>query len=245
MRFHFRDSRALSLQGALILVTPPHSEYTPVLRQAEMRSPSVTQTTVNPPISNSTVPPSTTTEGPDKESASSLRWIGWLSRPVRLVDCLGARQFITRITLQKFAANVLVALPLSLLGSGKHHPVVDTDFSIPHNFWRAALAVAVIAPIFETLLLQTAPIEIARAIRLPRMVQFLMGAIPFAALHFPMGIKMGIGAGIVGGLFLSHAYLEARNCSVGSAVWITMMIHLIQNLIFMSCLLLAVWAGAL
>ena len=197
------------------------------------------------PISNSTITPSRGTQGPEIMPDSTRCWLGWLVRPVSLAGCRGPWQFIARITIQKFVATVLVAIPLALLGADKHHPVVDTDFSVPDNLWRAVLAVVVIAPIFETLFLQTAPIEIARALRLPRMIQFLLGAIPFAALHFPMGINMGLSAGTVGGLFLSHAYLECRNRSLSSALWITMVIHFIQNFMCMSLLLFAVWAGLL
>jgi hypothetical protein len=198
---------------------------------------------MNAPTPDSDVPPSLGAQEPEIQSTSNRRRLSWLVRPVRFAGCRGPWQFIVRITLQKFVATVLGASPLAFLGANKHHPVVDTDFSVPNNVWRVLLAVIVIAPIFETLFLQTAPIEIARALRMPRIVQFLLGAIPFAALHFPMGIHMGLSAGTVGGFFLSHAYLECRNRSVGCALWITMVIHFVQNFLFMSWLLLVVWSG--
>lgn len=196
---------------------------------------------VNPPLSNPAPPPSPAPQGP--ESKAAFRRCGWLLRPVRLAGCRGPWHFVLRLTIQKWAANLVVAVPLALVGSNGHHPVVDTDFSMPQAVWRAALALVVVAPLLETLFLQAVPIETAKALRLSRMVQFLAGAIPFAAIHFSMGIKVGIVAGTVGGLFLSHAYLEGRARSVWSALWITMVIHFLHNATVMVVLLLAMRDG--
>jgi membrane protease YdiL (CAAX protease family) len=140
---------------------------------------------------------------------------------------------------QNLAANVIFAGPLYFLAPDGHHPAADPDFSMTHDLCRAAIAMVVIAPVFETLFLQAAPIELARALRQSRWIQFLFGVIPFAVLHFPMGIKVGIAAGTVPGMFLSHAYLEGRTCSVWSAFWITMVIHAIHNLICVGILFLS------
>jgi hypothetical protein len=175
-------------------------------------------------------------------SASLNGGLGWLLRPLRIENFRGPWHFILFLTLQNLAANVIVAAPLFFLDPNGHHPAYDLDCSIPHHVLRAALAIALIAPIFETITLQLAPIEIARALRLSHVVQFLLGVIPFAALHFPMGIKVGIAAGMVSGIFLSHAYLEGRTSSLWTACWITMVFHAIHNLICVAGLYFAVWS---
>ena len=177
-------------------------------------------------------------------STSSKRGLDWLLRPIRLHNCRGPWHFILCLTLQNLVANVIAATPLFFLDPNGHHPAADPDFSMTHDLWRAALAMALIAPVFETLTLQLAPIEIARVLRQSRMVQFLVGVIPFAALHFPMGIKVGVAAGIVSGIFLSHAYLEGRSNSLWTACWITMAFHAIHNLICVAVLFFAVWGGS-
>jgi len=178
-------------------------------------------------------------------ASSSSRRLGWLMRPVRLEDCRGSRRFILRLTGQNLAASVVVAIPLGLLGFDDHHPIADADFPLMPQVWRVALAVLWAAPVLETLLLQAAPIEIARALGSSRRVQFLLGVGPFAALHFPMGVNVGIVAGMVAGAFLSHAYLEGRSRSLWSALWITMWTHAAHNLICMAVLLFVAWAGFL
>ena len=178
------------------------------------------------------------------ESASFSRGLGWLLRPLRLKYCRGPWHFILLLSVQNLAANVILAGPLYFLAPDGHHPADDPNFSMTHDLWRAAIAMAVIAPVFETLTLQLAPIEIARALRQPRTVQFLVGVIPFAALHFPMGIKVGIAAGTISGLFLSHAYLEGRTKSLWTACWITMVFHAIHNLFCVAGLYFALWSTA-
>lgn len=166
---------------------------------------------------------------------------GWLLRPLRLDNCRGPWHFTLLLTVQNLAANAIVAAPLFFLDPHGHHPAADPNFPQTHHLLGAALAIALIAPVFETLFLQATPIEFARALRLSRWVQFLLGVIPFAALHFRMGIKVGIAAGIISGAFLSHAYLEGRSRSVWSALWITMVFHAIHNLIFVAGVSFALW----
>ena len=150
--------------------------------------------------------------------------------------------FILRITVQKAVAMVIVLLPLRFAGFGDTHPVAESDFSLTQQLWPVALALLLVAPVVETLVLQSVPIEIGRMLRQSRLVQFVLGAVPFAALHFRMGITVGIAAA-VSGFFLSHAYLEGRERSLWAAVWITMVIHVIHNLICLAALLAAAWIG--
>lgn len=163
---------------------------------------------------------------------------------MRLDGCRGPWHFILRITVQKLAANIITAIPIFFLGEDSD-PSEDPHFPLMNHLWRAVLVILFIAPVFETLLLQAAPIELARALRRSRLVQFLLGSVPFAALHFKISITVGIAGGIVAGAFLSHAYLEGRNRSVWTALWITTMIHFIHNLMAFGVFLFAIWAWSL
>ncbi len=75
--------------------------------------------------------------------------------------------------------------------------------------WSAAqlIALAVVAaPIIETLIFQVVPISIARALRAPLKVQILISGGLFALPHFLEGIGVGIGAGVIGGLYFAYAF---------------------------------------
>jgi hypothetical protein len=160
--------------------------------------------------------------------AESLR--RWLFRPIRFSSCRGKWQFIFRILIQQFAIKILLGTPVALLFS---EPPSKAQLELFRDPALAFFLVVIVAPPLETLLLQSAPIEILRALRRSRMAQFLFGAVPFAALHFLDGVISGVAAGIVGGVFFSHAYLECRVRSWWAAVWVTTIIHAIHNLVIL------------
>lgn len=152
----------------------------------------------------------------------------WLFRPVRLAESRGPREFIRRVLLQQFLVKVLVAVPIALL--------VPQDAVGQSQFIRedpifAIVAILLFAPVIETLVLQGAMIEPLRLFRRSRLVQFIAGAVPFAALHFFDGIHAGVAAGVVGGIYFSHTYLECRARSWWAATKFTTMTHFLHNLI--------------
>ncbi len=173
-------------------------------------------------------PPPLPSPGPDVVPVSADRRLGWLLRPVRLQSCRGARQFIFRILVQQFAVKVAVAVPVGFL-IPDNAPQAHAD--LLGNPLLALIVLCLVAPPFETLLLQAAPIEILRALRRSRRLQFLFGAAPFAALHFLQGTASGIGAGIVGGAFFSYTYLECRSRSWWTSLWVTTATHSLHNLV--------------
>lgn len=101
------------------------------------------------------------------------------------------------------------------------------------RFGRAGFffMVVVFAPLIETLLLQQLPIVLARRFRMSASLQFAMGAIPFAALHFESGVVTGVAAGIVGGALFSFSYLTFIAESKMKAFWMTATIHALHNLV--------------
>jgi hypothetical protein len=131
---------------------------------------------------------------------------------------------------QQYAVKIALTIPIALLIS---EPTSEAQLELFRNPFLAFITVVVTAPVLETLLLQSVPIELVRAWGHSRRAQFLFGAVPFALLHFAGGIASGVAAGIVGGLFFSHAYLECRSQSWWTSVEVTAVIHALHNLIIL------------
>jgi hypothetical protein len=106
--------------------------------------------------------------------------------------------------------------------------------------WSAAqlIAYAVLAaPVIETLVFQVIPISIARALRAPLKVQILISAGLFALPHFIEGLGVGIGAGVIGGLYFAYAFAHWARKSFWTALWVTIVAHFLRNAISVSMLL--------
>ncbi len=126
---------------------------------------------------------------------------------------------------QHFLVKIVVAIAISLLIPEKNTKILIT------NPILVIVSVILVAPIVETLLLQTLPIELSRRFKRPVIFQFIAGMAPFALLHFLAGIHAGIAAGIVGGVYFSYAYLECRDESWLKATKVVCMTHGLHNVI--------------
>ena len=152
--------------------------------------------------------------------------VGWLLHPVRLRRCTGLRQFVLQILAQQFSVKIVVAICVGVLlpeSAGQKVHIPDPLIVM--------VSAVVLAPILETLLLQTLPIEVGRRRRWPFAFQFLAGSAPFAALHFLGGPAVGLAAGVVGGFFFCYTYMECRKRSWWTATWVTAVTHCLHNLI--------------
>jgi hypothetical protein len=101
------------------------------------------------------------------------------------------------------------------------------------------VVVCVVAPIVETLLLQTLPVAIMRACRQRFWIQVIAATGPFAALHFPVSFSTGIGAGLAGGFYFAFTYVHWREKSLAHAIWMTAATHAARNILVVTLLLLA------
>lgn len=101
---------------------------------------------------------------------------------------------------------------------------------LQHGVVFLFLITIVIGPLGETLLLQHIPILFARKFRLPLSVQFAVGSVPFAVLHFDAG-SGGVAAGISGGIAYSLAYLTFLPKGKAKAYWMTTAIHGLYNVV--------------
>ena len=131
--------------------------------------------------------------------------------------------FCWRIAIEGLAVSLLCALALSQLFPDLHRKFPD---------WSAAeifLIIVVLAPVYETLLLQALPIFIARKFKAPFAVQVISSMVLFASIHFFDGIAAGICAGIIGGFYFAFTFAHWRDKSRWTAFWVTALAHSINN----------------
>ena len=102
---------------------------------------------------------------------------------------------------------------------------------MPFGFWPLLFIGVVIAPIFETLLLQALPVWIARLCKARFSIQVVASMVPFLLLHAIESIQTGIAAGLVSGFYLAFTYVHWRENRRWTAFWVTAVSHAIHNAI--------------
>ena len=150
----------------------------------------------------------------------------WAFRVIRRADYGGAWAFIWRITIQHYLVQAVVVLAMDMLVSGAW-----SDRSGIIQKLRESPLFLVVAASLETVFLQTVPIEFMRALRRSRWNQFVAGAALFMVAHLADGIGVGIAAGLVGGAYYSHVYLECRDQPWWVASFVTASAHALHNAI--------------
>lgn len=87
-----------------------------------------------------------------------------------------------------------------------------------------------IAPIAETLSFQAVPIALLSAAGASLGTQLIVSAALFAWLHYTASMRSGIGAGILGGVYLGYPFVRWFPASLWRAFWITTVAHSLRNL---------------
>ena len=105
------------------------------------------------------------------------------------------------------------------------------DREIPMGFGAFLFVGVVIAPIFETLLLQAFPVWISRLCKARFSIQVISSLAPFFLLHAIEGISTGTAAGLFSGYYLAFTYVHWREYTRWKAFWITAVSHAIHNAI--------------
>lgn len=157
--------------------------------------------------------------------------INWLGRHFEKHNARTPWDFCWRTAIEGMLLSFAVVIALGMFVQEPARELVK---------WSAAqlIALAVVAsPIIETLVFQVIPISIARALRAPLKVQILVSAALFALVHFIEGIGVGIGAGVIGGLYFAYAYAHWARKSFWTALWVTIVAHFLRNAISVSMLL--------
>jgi hypothetical protein len=110
------------------------------------------------------------------------------------------------------------------------HLLSEPDRDFPD--WSAGtifLFIVVIAPVFETLLLQGLPIYVARKLNAPFIWQIIVSMALFAGVHLAEGIITFIAAGLIGGFYFGFSYAHWREKSRWTAYWVTAVSHAFHN----------------
>jgi hypothetical protein len=145
--------------------------------------------------------------------------------------------FFWRITLEGLVLPLILARLVSWIVPVPHR----TAFAgMP--WWKLFAEIVILAPFFETLLLQSFPVMIARACQRGFWGQVAATLVPFAALHFVENWGVGVFAGMLGGFYLAFTYVRWRQVSYRAAFWMTAGSHAVHNL---AVVLLALAAGGL
>jgi membrane protease YdiL (CAAX protease family) len=104
--------------------------------------------------------------------------------------------------------------------------------------FKLIVLVCVVAPVLETLMLQTLPAAIMRACGQRFWIQVIASTGPFAAAHFPASFSTGIGAGLAAGFYFAFTYVHWREKSLAHAIWMTAATHATRNTLAVALLLL-------
>ncbi len=165
--------------------------------------------------------------------------IGWLIRHFESYRKLQPWPFLWRITLEGF----LIVFPFAVIIAFLIDPTPRAD--IEELYARGSpyflLEVAIFAPFFETLMLQTLPVALARLFRASFTTQLIAAWIPFAFMHFFLGPTAGICAGLIRGFYFGFTYTHWCQTSKWTAYWITSVSHMINNFILISIIFMLQW----
>lgn len=123
---------------------------------------------------------------------------------------------------------------MAVVKLGDFPPRTDLDQYGPVGL---VVTVVIFGPIIETLLFQALPTGIGRALKWRRRWQFLVTMLPFAAVHFLIGLPTGMSAGLVGGSYFAFTYLKFRDASFAKAVAATSLVHGCYNLVAVALIL--------
>ena len=155
----------------------------------------------------------------------------WLGRHFEKHNARTPWDFCWRTAIEGLLLSFAVVIVLSMFVQEQPRELIE---------WSAVQLIAyavVAAPVIETLVFQVIPISIARALRVPLKVQILISGGLFALPHFVEGVGVGIGAGVIGGLYFAWAYAHWARKSFWTALWVTMVAHFLRNAISVSMLL--------
>lgn len=136
----------------------------------------------------------------------------------------GTRAFFVWITAESLAVSAVLALGLGAL-------ITEPAPAWPATSRSGLFAqMVLLAPLLETILLQTLPVGLARWAGAGFRGQLLAAWLPFAGLHFFNGIVSGFAAGVAGGFYLAFAYVHWRERGLGPAFGLTLSSHAVHNL---------------
>lgn len=103
--------------------------------------------------------------------------------------------------------------------------------------WRLFISAVVVAPFVETLIFQSVPAALARALRWGFWPQVALSNALFALAHFGVGTGTGIGAGLITGFYIAFTYVHWRETSFEAGLWMTTGVHALHNFVLIAIVL--------
>ena len=149
--------------------------------------------------------------------------MNWIRKHFRRYRERSPWDFCWRIAIEGTVVALAVSFIIGIFGL----PGREIDI----GFWPLLFLCVVVAPILETLVLQTFPVWIARLCKARFSIQVLSSVVPFTILHAIEGIQTGIAAGLISGFYLAFTYVHWRENRRWTAFWVTAVSHAIHNAI--------------
>ena len=134
--------------------------------------------------------------------------------------------FCWRIAIESTIVSLAIAFILHIFGLAKR----EVTLSFPVFM----LVGVILAPVLETLILQSFPVWIARLCKARFSVQVVSSVVPFTLVHAIEGVGTAIAAGLIGGFYFAFTYVHWRERSRWTALWTTAVSHSIRNAIVIS-----------
>jgi hypothetical protein len=132
--------------------------------------------------------------------------------------------FLWRTTLEAVVLSFAAGLVIAAFGH-----MSQREALLKMSTGKLVFLVCLFAPVIETLLTQTFPVMIARALRAGFWTQVFASTLLFAAAHFLESFAVGVCAGVIGGFYLALTYVRWREESFGTAFLMTAASHAARN----------------
>jgi membrane protease YdiL (CAAX protease family) len=139
-------------------------------------------------------------------------------------------RLVVVLTLAAFPLKILMAVPLVLLGVDTPDQKLDVSIG-------TLIAIALVAPLGETLLGQWLPIKIASYFTLRPAVLVIVSALLFASAHGSLSLAMAV---FPVGLGLAWVFVIKRSESFKKAFWLTAASHALHNFLVFGLMCLGV-----
>jgi hypothetical protein len=146
--------------------------------------------------------------------------VNWLRHHFARLEQLPPGKYLVRAGLETFGLSLLVLLA-GLVSGAEQREIGDIGAFI--------ISALLIAPWFETALLQWLPIAICRRLGAGRRLQIGVSLVLFAVPHFMVASLTGLSAGLVGGFYFAFTYTTWRRHSAARAYWMTTAHHALYN----------------
>jgi hypothetical protein len=150
----------------------------------------------------------------------------YLGRHFSRLERLGKWSFLWRSWLEA----VVIAYAIGEILQGVFPAGPRTDLQGLPLVQLVAL-VAVIGPLFETVVFQCLPLELTAALGFRRAARLIISIVPFALMHQFAGVPTVVAAGIVGGFYFAFTYERWRKESLVAGVLMTFLLHSSYNLV--------------